>query len=164
MGPIAALQGNLRDQSPVASQILDVPPARSCIFLATWDNALLPPLGSFSALVHPSCHFGGFVKFTLSGLVAVILVPLVSAQIQPFAYGHFFKIPANTVIRVRTMDEVSSETARVGDIVQMEVLADVLVNGYVVVRQAATAVGQISRVKEARSMGRRGNVGSLSAT
>jgi len=56
------------------------------------------------------------------------------------------------------MDEISSETAHVGDDVQMEVLGDVIVNGYVVIREGASAVGQISRVKEARSMGRRGNV------
>jgi len=56
------------------------------------------------------------------------------------------------------MDDVSSETARVGDVVQMEVLGDVLVKGYVVVGQGATAIGQISRVKESQSMGRRGNV------
>ena len=40
----------------------------------------------------------------------------------------------------------------------MEVLADVVVNGYVVIREGASAVGQISRVREARSMGRRGKV------
>jgi len=40
----------------------------------------------------------------------------------------------------------------------MEVLADVVVNGYVVVREGASAIGQISRVREARSMGRHGNV------
>src|SRR5439155_21754027 len=66
--------------------------------------------------------------------------------------------PANTAMRVRTMNEISSETAHVGDDVQMEVLGDVIVNGSVVIREGASAVGQISRVKEARSMGRRGNV------
>jgi len=71
---------------------------------------------------------------------------------------HFFKIPANTVIRVRTVDDVSSEAAHVGDVVPMEVLSDVIVTGFVVVRQGAPAVGEISRVKEARSMGRRGKV------
>jgi membrane-associated protease RseP (regulator of RpoE activity) len=40
----------------------------------------------------------------------------------------------------------------------MEVLSDVLLNGLVVVRQGAPAVGEISRAKEARTMGRRGNV------
>jgi len=96
------------------------------------------------------------VKFISLVIVLAMLPPFTSAQNQ--VNGRYFKIPANTVIRVRTVDDVSSETARVGDIVPMEVLADVLVNDSVVVRQGATAVGEISRVKEARSMGRRGNV------
>jgi hypothetical protein len=89
-------------------------------------------------------------------VLSAMLPTFVSAQNQ--SNSRFFKIPANTVVRVRTVEDVSSETARVGDIVPMEVLTDVLVNGFVVVRQGAPAVGEISRVKEARSMGRRGNV------
>jgi hypothetical protein len=92
-----------------------------------------------------------------------INVAIALTALQPFAPAQSqnerpFKIPANTVIRVRTIENVSSETARVGDIVPMEVLGDVLVNGFVVARQGAPAVGEISRVKEARSMGRRGHV------
>jgi hypothetical protein len=94
----------------------------------------------------------------------VIVAGLTMAQFaftqdQPRVAARFFKIPANTTIRVRTISEISSETAHVGDDVQMEVLGDVTVNGYVVIRQGASAIGRISRVKEARSMGRRGNVG-----
>src|SRR5262249_39649401 len=70
----------------------------------------------------------------------------------------FIKVPANTIIRVRTTEGVSSDTARVGDVVPMEVLSDVLINGRVIVRQGSPAVGEISRVKEARTMGRRGHV------
>jgi hypothetical protein len=40
----------------------------------------------------------------------------------------------------------------------MEVLGDVVVNGYVVIRAGASAIGQISKVREARSLGRRGIV------
>lgn len=71
---------------------------------------------------------------------------------------NFIKVPANTIIRVRTTEGVASDTARVGDVVPMEVLSDVLINGRVVARQGAPAVGEISKVKEARSMGRRGHV------
>jgi membrane-associated protease RseP (regulator of RpoE activity) len=95
--------------------------------------------------------------------ILVLIAGLMSAQFaltedQPSVPPRFFKVPANTPIRVRTKHEISSETAHVGDDVQMEVLGDVIVNGYVVIRQGASAIGQISRVKEARSMGRRGNV------
>ena len=89
-------------------------------------------------------------------LLMLCIVPeIVSAQT---ASDRVFKIPANTIIRVRTTEGVSSETARIGDVVPMEVLSDVLIRGLVVVRQGAPAVGEISRAKEARTMGRRGNV------
>src|SRR6266566_3583193 len=95
--------------------------------------------------------------------ILVIVAGLTLAQFsfteeQANLAERFFKIPGDTAIRLRTKNEISSETARVGDDVQMEVLADVVVNGYVVIREGASAVGQISRVREARSMGRRGKV------
>src|SRR5690349_5061210 len=95
-----------------------------------------------------------------TGIRLVLLLLCIVTQIAS-AQGpsdRLFKIPANTIIRVRTTEGVSSETARVGDVVPMEVLSDVLLNGLVVVRQGAPAVGEISRAKEARTMGRRGNV------
>ena len=94
----------------------------------------------------------------LALIVGLMLSLVAVPQDQSRTTARLFKIPANTTIRVRTKNEISSETARVGDDVQMEVLGDVIVNGYVVVQQGASAIGQISRAKEARSMGRRGNL------
>jgi PDZ domain len=88
-------------------------------------------------------------------LISLISSAPVSAQADP---ENFFKIPANTIIRVRTVEGVSSESARVGDVVPMEVLSDVIVNGFVVVKQGSPAVGEISRAQEARTLGRRGKV------
>lgn len=68
-------------------------------------------------------------------------------------------IPMGTEIRIRTTQPVSSDTARVGDDVPMEVLADVAVNGYIVIRQGAPVIAVVSRAKEAKSLGRRGHVG-----
>jgi hypothetical protein len=67
-------------------------------------------------------------------------------------------IPAGTAVRIRTTQPVSSESARVGDDVPMEVLADVAVDGYVLIRQAAPVIGAVSLAKEARALGRRGHV------
>ena len=67
-------------------------------------------------------------------------------------------IPAGTEIRIRTTQGVSSDSARVGDDVPMEVLADVSVDNYVVIRQGAPVVGVVSHAKEAKSVGRRGQV------
>src|SRR5215471_4440333 len=67
-------------------------------------------------------------------------------------------IPAGTAIRIRTTQPVSSETARVGDDVAMEVLGDVSVDSYVVIRQGAPVIAVVSVAKEAKTMGRRGRV------
>ena len=98
------------------------------------------------------------MKYILVIVAGLTLAQFSFIEEQANLAQRFFKIPGDTAIRVRTKNEISSETARVGDDVQMEVLADVVVNGYVVIREGASAVGQISRVREARSMGRRGKV------
>src|SRR6266480_4482205 len=98
------------------------------------------------------------IRHTHALVVGLMLVQVAVTQDQPRLTSRLFRIPANTTVRVRTKNEISSETARIGDDVQMEVLADFVVNGYVVIREGASAVGQISRVREARSMGRRGKV------
>src|SRR6184192_973686 len=98
------------------------------------------------------------MKCILVIVAGLMLAPFSFPEDQTSGTPRFFKVPANTAMRVRTMNEISSETAHVGDDVQMEVLGDVIVNGYVVILEGASAVGQISRVREARSMGRRGNV------
>lgn len=67
-------------------------------------------------------------------------------------------IPEGTELRIRTTQAVSSDSVRVGDDVPMEVLADVSVDGYVVIRQGAPVIGVVSRAKEAKSLGRRGHV------
>lgn len=67
-------------------------------------------------------------------------------------------IPTGTAVRIRTTQQVSSETARVGDDVPMEVLADVAVDGYVVIRQGAPVIAVVSLAKEAKTLGRRGHV------
>jgi PDZ domain len=88
----------------------------------------------------------------LSLFVAVLLsASIVAAQ-------ETVTIPAGTAVRIRTTQSVSSETARVGDDVPMEVLADVAVNGYVLIRQGAPVIGVISRAKESKILGRGGHV------
>lgn len=67
-------------------------------------------------------------------------------------------IPEGTELRIRTTQGVSSDSARVGDDVPMEVLADVSVDGYVVIRQGAPVIGVVSRATEAKRLGRRGHV------
>src|SRR5258708_34460758 len=74
------------------------------------------------------------------------------------AAQQFLSIPAGTAVRIRTTQPISSDTARVGDDVPMEVLADVAINGYILIRQGAPVIGVVSRAKEAKILGRRGHV------
>ena len=83
-------------------------------------------------------------------LVAFLSASIVAAQT--------LTIPAGTAIRIRTTQAVSSATARVGDDVSMEVLADVAVNDYLVIRQGAPVIAVVSVAKEAKTIGRRGHV------
>jgi hypothetical protein len=93
------------------------------------------------------------MQYVLVVVTGLILAQFASPQAQPAAQERFFKVPANTAVRGRTNNEISSETAHVGDDVQMEVLGDVAVNGFVVIRHGASAIAQISSAKEARNFG-----------
>jgi len=91
--------------------------------------------------------------------IVVALLPLfvlpIMAQVPAL---QTLTIPAGTAIRIRTTQPVSSDTARVGDDVALEVLADVVVNNYVVIRQGAPVIAVVSVAKEAKTVGRRGRV------
>jgi hypothetical protein len=65
-------------------------------------------------------------------MMSLSLVVFLSATIV--AAQQTLSIPAGTAVRIRTTQPLSSETARTGDDFPMEVLADVAVNGYVVIR------------------------------
>ena len=69
-----------------------------------------------------------------------------------------FTIPVGTLYASVLRNQSPAKTARAGDDVPMEVLADVAVNGYVLIRQEAPVIGVVSRAKEAKSLGRRGHV------
>ena len=66
------------------------------------------------------------MKCILVIVAGLMLAPFSFPEDQASSTPRFFKVPANTAMRVRTMDEISSETAHVGDDVQMEVLGDVI--------------------------------------
>lgn len=94
------------------------------------------------------------MKITL----ALLSLSIMLATALPLTAQQTLTIPAGTAIRIRTTQAVSSGTARVGDDVSMEVLADVAVNNYLVIRQGAPVIAVVSVAKEAKSIGRRGHV------
>src|SRR2546422_4212415 len=96
------------------------------------------------------------MKYILVIVAGLTLAQFSFTEEQANLAQRFLKIPGDTAIRVRTKNEISSETARVGDDVQMEVLADVVVNGYVVIREALLQFDRLARAREAAAMGSRG--------
>lgn len=90
--------------------------------------------------------------------LALLSLSITLVTALPLTAQQTITIPAGTAIRIRATQAVSSDTARVGDDVSMEVLADVAVNNYLLIRQGAPVIAVVSVAKEAKSIGRRGHV------
>lgn len=63
-----------------------------------------------------------------------------------------------TPVKMRLSENLSSETARVGDTVSFEVLEDIMVGDLIVIKQGATAIATITEAKAKRRMGRGGKL------
>lgn len=65
---------------------------------------------------------------------------------------------ADTLVRMATVERLSSKRAHQGQRVDLEVTEDVLVDGQVVIRRGARAVGEVARVVEKGVMGKSGKL------
>lgn len=65
----------------------------------------------------------------------------------------------NTPIRLRFSKTVSSETAHVGDAVDLVVVEDVVVDGLCLIPSGAAAVGEVTEAEPKRRMGKGGKLG-----
>jgi hypothetical protein len=63
-----------------------------------------------------------------------------------------------TPVKLRLSQNLSSETARVGDTVSFEVLEDIDVNGLVVIKQGSDAIATVTEAKAKRRMGKGGKL------
>ena len=63
-----------------------------------------------------------------------------------------------TPVRMRLSENLSSETARVGDTVSFEVLEDIDVGGLIVIKQGSAALATITEAKAKRRMGKGGKL------
>ena len=68
------------------------------------------------------------------------------------------RVPAGTVVQLRFDREVSTKTAKVGDVIPMRVYADVVVNGKTLIKQDAPATGVVTQVKKPGRFGKRGSL------
>lgn len=74
------------------------------------------------------------------------------ALMQLPVYAEVVKVPAGTTIMLKTVNEVSSSGA-VGDAIAFVVVQDVLVNGKVVAKAGAPAVGEVSALVKRKFFG-----------
>jgi hypothetical protein len=63
-------------------------------------------------------------------------------------------VPKDTLIKIKTLDQLGSKTNHVGDKVLFQVSEDVYTGGVLVIGKGALGTGKISKVSEARNFGR----------
>jgi len=73
--------------------------------------------------------------------------------------GFDLTLPINTPIRLKLGKTVSSETAHVGDTVDLVVVEDVLVDGLCLIRSGAPAGAEVTEAEPKRRMGKGGKLG-----
>ncbi len=87
----------------------------------------------------------------LLGFLLTILMLMTPVQGQtPFT------LMDGTPLKLRLGRNLSSETARVGDSVDFEVLEDIQVNGLVVIQQGSSAMATVTEARAKRRMGKAG--------
>lgn len=67
-------------------------------------------------------------------------------------------LPAGSHVPLRTVEEVSSKTARKGDLIKLEIAEDVLVEDRVVLLAGTPAVAELTRAEKKGWMGRAGKL------
>lgn len=95
---------------------------------------------------------GSVFRRTLSMSLALVIAALPVLPQSPLI------LMDGTPIKMRLNRNLSSETARVGDSVDFEVLEDIIVNGLVVIQQGSTAMATITEARAKRRMGKAGSL------
>ena len=81
------------------------------------------------------------------------------APANPIPPGFDLTLPNGTPILLKLNKSLSSETAHVGDVVELTVSEDVLVDGLCVIPRGASAVGIVSEAEPKKRMGHGGKLG-----
>jgi hypothetical protein len=111
---------------------------------------------SITVLVGFATISSGFGQATSANptTVAATPAPVTALAAKPTSVT----IPINTIVRLKTSENLSSETNRVNDIVFFEVLEDVKVNDIVVIPRGTAAIGSVAQAKQKGMMGHAGKL------
>jgi hypothetical protein len=112
---------------------------------------------------HPKEHAMSKLAFPLMAalLSGSLIAPPLRAQnapvvIAPASSGP--KLLAGSEVRLQTLQEISSQTAKPGDRFDLEVIEDVTLQGHVVIQRGARAVGEITAVRKKGMWGKSGGL------
>ena len=87
-------------------------------------------------------------------LLLTALFPLLS-----FAQTDSSKmIPEGTIVTVKLLEDLSSKTSHVGDIVEFETTEPIIINKYVLVETGAKCSGKVTEVEKPKGMGKGGKL------
>lgn len=87
-------------------------------------------------------------------------------QLAMIAYGNSdakaplvaVTIPKDTLIKIRLVTPLSSQTSQVGEVVKYQAAEDVIYNGKLIIAAGALGEGHVVEVKQARNFGRNGQL------
>src|SRR5689334_22139532 len=94
----------------------------------------------------------------LLALLTVALVVNVSAQTKKKTGPPKYTLPANTLLRLRLNDPLTSKKAQVGDQFRSTVVDPVYARGFQVIPAGSIVIGHVTHVQRAK---RKSNAGSL---
>lgn len=69
-----------------------------------------------------------------------------------------FLLEEGTIIRVKSLAEISSKTAKEGDRADFAIAEDVEINGKIVIKQGTLVDGNIESVQKAKGLGKQGSI------
>lgn len=67
-------------------------------------------------------------------------------------------IPADTLIKIKLVTPLNSETTKAGDIVKFQAAEDIIYNGKLIVAEGSPGEGVVTKVKGAQNLGRNGEI------
>ena len=67
-------------------------------------------------------------------------------------------IPVDTLVKIKLVTPLNTETSKVGDKVKFQAAEDVIYNGQLIIAAGAPGEGVVTKVKSARNFGRNGEI------
>jgi len=83
---------------------------------------------------------------------------LITSSIFCYSQTEVAKLLEGTVIRVKSLTDISSKTANEGDMLDFICLEDVLVKGKVVIREGARVSANVEDAEQAKGLGKQGSL------